>query len=76
VDSLIAVVDSLLMLPGPAGAFDRTDGVFTVADGAWFNARLGELPGTPVHNPFLIERLLVASIDAMQAEYALLVGPR
>jgi predicted CXXCH cytochrome family protein len=76
VDSLITVVDSLLTLPGPAGEFDRTDGVFTVADGAWFNARLGELPGTPVHNPFLIERLLVASIDAMQAEYALLVGPK
>lgn len=69
VDSLVSVVDSLLEEPGPAAAFDRTDGVFTVADGAWFNARLGELPGTSVHNPFLIERLLEASIDAMEAEY-------
>jgi len=76
VDSLVGVVDSLLMEPGPAAAFDRTDGVFTVADGAWFNARLGELPGTSVHNPFLIERLLEASIEAMEAEYGpLLVAP-
>lgn len=75
VDSLVAVVDSLLAEPGPAAEFDRTDGVFTVADGAWFNARLGELPGTPVHNPFLIERLLIASIEAMEAEYSLLEAP-
>lgn len=73
---LVDLVDSILALPGPAAAFDRTDGVFTVADGAWFNARLGELPGTPVHNPFLIESLLEASIDALEAEYALLVTTR
>lgn len=76
VDSLVAVIDSLLAEPGPAAEFDRNDGIFTVADGAWFNARLGELPGTPVHNPFLIERLLQASIAAMEAEYSLQVRSR
>ncbi|MFW6089667.1 MAG: multiheme c-type cytochrome [Gemmatimonadota bacterium] len=71
VDSLVAVVDSLIALPGPADEFDRDDGVFTTADGAWFNARLGELPGTSTHNPFLIERLLTATIEALETEYAL-----
>ena len=76
VDSLVAVVDSMLALPGPGADFDRTDGVFTTADGAWFNARLAELPGSPTHNPFLIESLLEATISALEDEYSLMVRTR
>ena len=68
---LVAEVDSLLALAGYDPAVDRGDGVFTVGDGAWFNARLGELPGTPVHNPFLIEQLLEATKTAVINEYNL-----
>ena len=66
-----------LLLLFAAGERDANDGVFTVADGAWFNARLGELPGTATHNPFLAEQLLVASIQVLEDTYGLsLPGPR
>ena len=75
IDALVGTVDSLLALPGPAAQLDRTDGVFTVADGAWFNARLGELPGTSTHNPFLAEQLLIATVNAVTSEYNLSPPP-
>ena len=68
-DNLVAEVDRLLALPGPAAELDRTDGIFTVADGAWFNAQLGALPGTSTHNPFLIEQLLTATVQALMNTY-------
>ena len=71
IDNLVVEVDALLAEPGPAGDLDLTDGVFTVADGAWFNARLGALPGTSTHNPFLAEQLLVATIAALKDTYNL-----
>jgi predicted CXXCH cytochrome family protein len=74
IDELVAEVDRLIALT-PPGAFDRNDGVFTVADGAWFNARLGELPGTSTHNPFLSEQLLRASIRALEQEYHIPASP-
>jgi len=42
---------------------------FTVAQGALFNARLAELPGSFVHNPFLMEALMTATIEEMTAQY-------
>jgi predicted CXXCH cytochrome family protein len=63
-------VDALLAQVPPA-EFNLSDGVFTVADGAWFNARLGELPGSPIHNPFLMRALLDASIDVLETTYGL-----
>ena len=69
-ENLVAEVDSLLTLV-PAAENKRNDGRFTVADGAWFNARLGEMEGSPIHNPFLIEYLLLASIDVLRSEYSL-----
>lgn len=66
---LVAEVDALLAQPAVAADFNLNDGVFTVADGAWFNNELAKLPGTPTHNPFLAEQLLVASINAIQATY-------
>jgi predicted CXXCH cytochrome family protein len=69
-EALVAEIDTLLTLV-PPDENKRNDGRFTVADGAWFNARLGELPGSPIHNPFLIEYLLLASIDVLKSEYSL-----
>jgi len=46
---------------------------FTVGDGAYFNYSLanfkGSIRGSAVHNPFLIEALLIASIEAVRKEY-------
>jgi predicted CXXCH cytochrome family protein len=68
VDDLITQVDDMLAQVPPS-EFNLSDGKFTVADGAWFNARLGELPGSVIHNPFLVEQLLRASIQAITDTY-------
>ncbi len=55
------------------GAIDPGDPTFTIAEGATFNYHLAtfgdDVLGSTTHNPFLIEALLVASIDAVQQEY-------
>ena len=51
-----------------------TDTRFTVAEGVTFNVQLAELPGSPIHNPFLIEQLLLASQAALDSTYGL-TGP-
>jgi hypothetical protein len=67
---LVATVDQMLTQV-PAGERNGSDGRFTVADGAWFNAELGRLPGTSTHNPFLSEQLLRASINALRDTYGI-----
>jgi predicted CXXCH cytochrome family protein len=63
------------------GLIDATDGVITAAEGAVFNASLAEHPGdgdvyaSSTHNPFLVEALLIASIDALETEYADILNP-
>jgi predicted CXXCH cytochrome family protein len=42
---------------------------FTSCLGAQFNVSLAQAPGGFVHNPFLLEQLLLASISAMQKDY-------
>ncbi len=59
----------LLARPEVAPDNVQNDGRFTIADGVWFNNQLAKMTGSIVHNPFLIEQLLIASIDALQAEY-------
>ncbi|HZD03476.1 MAG TPA: cytochrome c3 family protein, partial [Longimicrobiales bacterium] len=68
-------------LDSPGGPIDATNPTFTVAEGAFFNFALAEFggPGRPdprltyasaaVHNPFFMEQLLLASIDAMEQAY-------
>jgi predicted CXXCH cytochrome family protein len=55
------------------GEIDPADPTFTVAEGALFNYHLAEFGddvlGSTTHNPFLIEALLVGSINAVQNEY-------
>ena len=63
----------------PAGELSR-DPPFTVADGADFNYQLAfagieefgtdTVLGSTTHNPFLMEALLIASIQALEEEYA------
>ncbi len=67
--SQIADVNALLAQVPPDELASSTP--FTVAKGARFNLQLAELPGTPIHNPFLIRLLLEASIDALEQAYGL-----
>lgn len=54
----------------PAGSpFNGTDGKFTTAEGAAFNYDLALAPGGVVHNPFLLEALVTASIKQVEQDY-------
>jgi len=75
---LLLIVDPNLDEPG--GEIDATNPTFTVAEGAFFNMALAEFGaehwgtdnvlGSATHNPFLIESLLISSIEAVEDEYA------
>ena len=67
---LVTELDALLLLVPPT-EFSNTDTLFTVAEGADFNAGLGAITSSAIHNPFLTEALLDASIDAVRDEYML-----
>jgi len=60
-----------LLAQVPANQFSSTDTVFTVAEGARFNAQLGAITSSAVHNPYLTLALLLASIDAVETQYGL-----
>lgn len=79
-DDLLALLEQVdPNLEGPGGEIDDTNPTFTIAEGAFFNYNLATfgnaefgtntVVGSSVHNPFLVEALLVASIDAVQEEY-------
>jgi predicted CXXCH cytochrome family protein len=68
VDNAIEDLQALLDQVDPA-ELDPKDGVFTIAEGAQFNRQLAELPGSHVHNVFMIEWLLDMSMDQVMAEY-------
>jgi hypothetical protein len=52
----------------PDAEFDQSDQVYTTAEGAEFNRKLAR-GGAHVHNPLLTETLLIASIEAVRAQY-------
>lgn len=61
----------------PATEFAQ-DSRYTVAEGARFNASFMDEArgrGSAVHNPFLVEALLTASIKAVQTTYGVQVAP-
>lgn len=74
-------------LDGEGGEIDARNPTFTVAEGAFFNLALAEFGGVgrpdpllayasaAAHNPFLVEALLIASIDAVEAEYGVAPSP-
>lgn len=76
-EELLHEVDPNLAEAG--GAIDPFNPTFTVAEGAFFNLELAtfgseefgtnSVIGSTVHNPFLIEALLIGSIDAVEEEY-------
>ncbi len=70
---IAALVSSLEELLGqlPVSEFNPTDGRLTTAEGAQFNAQLGALRGSAIHNPFLMESLLEESIDQVEMDYGL-----
>ena len=84
---LLVAVDPNLDEPG--GEIDPTDGVLTTAEGAFFNMELAAFGGpeedrpspllayaaAAAHNPFLVEQLLIASIQAVEAEYGVAPSP-
>ena len=74
IDNLNAELKRLLALPGPRAAISTTDRLFTTAEGAQFNTSLADKKGSEVHNPFLMEALLTASIQAVRREYAVTVA--
>jgi predicted CXXCH cytochrome family protein len=60
-----------LLAQVPSTEFSSTDTVFTVAEGARFNQQLGEITSSAIHNPFLTEALLSASITVVKDTYGL-----
>ena len=60
--NLVEELNALLDLV-PDDQFSTSDDVYTVAEGAKFNAGLGAIESSAIHNPFLTEALLTASID-------------
>ena len=68
---LVEELDSLLEQV-PDSEFDSDDNIFTTAEGANFNAGLGSIRSSAIHNPFLTEALLVASIDIVEEEYGVM----
>ena len=71
ISQLTAQVDAILLLPAVAPDNKQNDGRFTVADGAWFNSQLAKMAGSPIHNPFLMEQLLIATINQLRTTYNL-----
>jgi predicted CXXCH cytochrome family protein len=55
----------------PASEFDPNDGRYSTAEGARFNSQLADRPGSIVHNPFLLEALLIGSIQQVQRDYGI-----
>ncbi len=76
-EELLAVVDPNGEAAG--GAIDPTNPTFTVAEGAFFNLELAQagnaefgthtVLGSAVHNPFLMESLLLTSLQEVEREY-------
>lgn len=55
----------------PPGEFDPDDDRYTVGEGSQFNVDLARSGGAAVHNPFLIEALLTASINEVSDTYGI-----
>ena len=60
-----------MKVPNPC-AFPQA--TYTTCNGSSFNLSLSQKPGSYVHNPFLIEQLLIASISQMKKDYSITVS--
>jgi hypothetical protein len=68
ISSLVKELDALLAKV-PASQFSTTDGIYTTAEGSRFNSGLGAITSSAIHNPFLTEALLTASIAQVKKDY-------
>lgn len=74
VEQRFALLDSTLshqIAKIPATEFSNTDGKYTTGEGAKFNLSLSRKAGQYVHNPFLIEALMTASIRQITIDYGI-----
>jgi hypothetical protein len=53
----------------PAAEFNPNDGRYSTAEGARFNSQLSDRYGSAAHNPFLMEALLIGSIQQVERDY-------
>jgi len=76
--NLIAEANRLITLvkagPRKAECNFPFPGAYTTCNGISFNANLAGRPGSIIHNPFLVERLLLASIARVKADYGVTVS--
>ena len=73
-NTLAAELNTLLAQV-PATEFNANDGRYSTAEGARFNYQLiNDFPESAVHNPFLLEALLIASIRQVETDYGLAAG--
>jgi predicted CXXCH cytochrome family protein len=70
IDDLVQELEGLLAMV-PVTEFDETDARYTVGEGSQFNLELAQSPGAEIHNPFLIEALLIGSINEVESTYSL-----
>ena len=62
-----------LLAQVPASEFSPTDNRYSTAEGSRFNSQLMDFAGSAAHNPFLMEALLIGSINQMREDYGLSV---
>ena len=75
INALAAQLDVLLDA-APATEFNANDGRYSTAEGSRFNYLLAtDYQGSIIHNPFLVEALLIASIQQMQEDYGVAAAP-
>ncbi|MCU0634744.1 MAG: hypothetical protein MUE41_07720 [Gemmatimonadaceae bacterium] len=58
----------------PPTEFNATDGRYTTAEGSRFNTSLGDRAGSVAHNPYLVEALLIGSINQVRRDYNLSIS--
>ena len=72
----VLIADLEVLIPQvPGGEFVTGDDLITTGEGAKFNLSLAKQQGSPIHNPFLIEALLIASIQQIDFDYGLTPSP-
>jgi predicted CXXCH cytochrome family protein len=59
---------------GAGSPFNTADGTYTTAEGAAFNYDLALRQSASIHNPFLMEALLTASIRQVRTDYNITAG--
>lgn len=60
-----------LLTQVPASELSSANLDYTTAEGARFNMQLAQKKGSIIHNPFLVEALLLASIRQLEIDYQL-----